>query len=178
MRVFERKTGMNMKITWKEFRTDNKILLWITLCSVLIIVKNSSAPFILGMEKLFSWLLNRPEDGTVWGEVFAVLENLSLAYLMSFIFYVLTCYIPERKRELRAQFVISGKLSKMYEGLDKLLTSVLFEVGVYSKSTTEIAEITENVLCSIKEYAISDENKYQAMGSIFLAKKIYAGSTH
>mgnify|MGYP000025340532 CR=1 FL=1 len=74
--------------------------LWIHIVLIFIslffICKFSSAPqffYALG------FLLEKPSDGTFQYEVFRILENLSLAYLASLIFYLIVDYIPKKREE-------------------------------------------------------------------------------
>ena len=91
------------------------------------ICKFSSAPqffYALG------FLLEKPSDGTFQYEVFRILENLSLAYLASLIFYLIVDYIPKKREEKHTEKILEKNLTNLYMHMDKVCAYFDFTFGI------------------------------------------------
>ena len=95
--------------------------LWVHIVLIFIslffICKFSSAPQIFDA---LGFLLEKPSDGTFQYEVFRILENLSLAYLASLIFYLIVDYIPKKREEKHTEKVLEKNLTTLYMYMDKV----------------------------------------------------------
>ena len=105
--------------------------LWIHIVLIFIslffICKFSSAPqffYALG------FLLEKPSDGTFQYEVFRILENLSLAYLASLIFYLIVDYIPKKREEKHTEKILEKDLTNLYMHMDKVCAYFDFTFGI------------------------------------------------
>ncbi len=111
--------------------------------STFIICKFSTSPTIF---PLLSHILQRPPENTLSFEILRVAENLSLAYMSSFIFYILINYIPDKQAKLRTEKLLSKSLTNLYLNMNMVLSYFKFstEVEDFSKATPEQVEKIDN----------------------------------
>lgn len=95
--------------------------------SLFFICKFSSAPQIF---YALGFLLEKPSDGTFQYEVFRILENLSLAYLASLIFYLIVDYIPKKREEKHTEKILEKNLTNLYMHMDKVCAYFGFTFGI------------------------------------------------
>ncbi|MHC1723526.1 MAG: hypothetical protein AB9836_10015 [Aminipila sp.] len=114
--------------------------LWIhfilLIISLFLICKNSDAPIIFNiLDEIFL----RPQEGTLRLEISRVAENLSLAYMASFIFYLIIDYIPKRKEQAATVQLVNPYLQSIYMHMNK--------IGAYFKYSLNIIDIN----CAISD---------------------------
>ena len=90
---------------WK----DLKVHIVLLIVSLLVICKFSDAPPIFFF---FSFLFQRPNEGTAEYEILRIAENLSLAYIASLIFYILVDYLPNKRDEKRTEKLLGKNRTK------------------------------------------------------------------
>ena len=121
--------------------------LWIHIVLIFIslffICKFSSAPQIFDA---LGFLLEKPSDGTFQYEVFRILENLSLAYLASLIFYLIVDYIPKKREEKHTEKVLEKNLTTLYMHMDKVCAyfDFTFEIDNLLKISEEQKKVIDD----------------------------------
>ncbi|GFI68739.1 hypothetical protein IMSAG249_00557 [Lachnospiraceae bacterium] len=107
-----------------------KIHIILLIISVILICKFSSAPL------LFRWMtfFLRPQEETVAFEVFRIMENLSLAYIASLIFYLVVDYIPKKKSEEKAFELLKPHLVTLFMWMNR--------INSYFKCVTDITDFS------------------------------------
>ena len=116
-----------------------KVHIILLIISVILICKFSSAPL------LFRWMtfFLRPQEGTVAFEVFRIMENLSLAYIASLIFYLVVDYIPKKKSEEKAFELLKPHLVTLFMWMNR--------INSYFKCVTNITDFSSVSQEKIKE---------------------------
>lgn len=116
-----------------------KIHIILLIISVSLICKFSSAPL------LFEWMtfFLRPQEETVAFEIFRIMENLSLAYIASLIFYLVVDYIPKKKSEEKAFELIKPHLVSLFMWMNR--------INSYFKCVTNVADFSSLSQDKIKE---------------------------
>lgn len=114
------------------FVQRNKIHFLLTLVCLIIIIKQSSAPFCWEYNKITEVLFMKPIDGTGLGETLSVLYNLGLAYISSLIFYLLVDYFPKRRKEKNAFIQIENHLEIIDMLINRLFSYLAFIAGMGS----------------------------------------------
>lgn len=85
----------------KSFYSHNKVLSWLEIASLLIVL-------------LYTISINWPEWYPGIGKWFDLLNNICLAYIGSFLFYVIQVYIPEQKKKCSIDKVIKHNIDFIY----------------------------------------------------------------
>lgn len=144
------------------------IIYILLIISSYIIIKYSELP-------LFAWIPQglikyflKPEYGTTKYECYRILENLSLAYIASYIFYVLIDYLPKRKNEKLAYISIQSYLIDLYLNMSIVIAALNASINL----KTDIKKIKVDDLKSMDELTIADENifyhKYNYINGILM----------
>lgn len=116
-----------------------KIHIILLIISVFLICKFSSAPLLFGWMTFFL----RPQEETVVFEVFRIMENLSLAYIASLIFYLVVDYIPKKKSEEKAFELLKPHLVSLFMWMNR--------INSYFKCVTNITDFSSVSQDKIKE---------------------------
>lgn len=117
------------------FIRKNYTLTFILGLTVLIIVKFSALPAPSIFPKFLIFLLEKPRESTTEYKIFDLLNSLSLAYVASFIFYIVIDYLPKHQRERKAFTILSSNFSNIYISLEALIYMFLFELDVYKEAS-------------------------------------------
>lgn len=112
------------------FVQRNKIHFLLTFVCLIIIIKQSSAPFCWEYTTITEVLFLKPIDGTGLGETLSILHNLGLAYISSLIFYLLVDYFPKRRKEKNAFFQIVNHLETIDMLINRLFSYLAFISGM------------------------------------------------
>lgn len=106
---------------------DLIIHLVLLLISFFCICKFSEAPPIFDF--LSSFFL-RPNETTWQFELFRTLDNLSMAYIASLIFYLIVDYIPQKREEKKTFDVLKDKISFLYTNMSEIIAYFSCATGV------------------------------------------------
>lgn len=103
------------------------------ICLVLCI-KQSEAPFCWEYNTITSFMFQRPEENTGWGSAFFIVYQLGLAFLASFLFYLLVDYFPRRRRERSAFLLILDELEVIDTEIGRLFAFLMFYTGIGTRA--------------------------------------------
>lgn len=106
---------------------DLIIHLVLLLISFFCICKFSEAPPIFDFLGVF---FLRPNEATWQFELFRILDNLSMAYIASLIFYFIVDYIPQKKEEKKTFDVLKDKISFLYTNMSEIIAYFSCATGV------------------------------------------------
>lgn len=120
----------------KDIFKDLKWHILLLLVSIFFICKFSSAPPLFDALNMF---FLKPEENTFWHELFRILENLSLAYIASLIFYLLVDYIPLKKEEKQTLALLDDNLCSIYMYMDEVVSYFNYHFGLnnFKEATNE-----------------------------------------
>lgn len=104
-----------------------------------MICKFSSAPLLCGWMTFFL----RPQEKTMAFEFFRIMENLSLAYIASLIFYLMVDYIPKKKSEEKAFELIKPHLVSLLMWMNR--------INSYFKCITDVTDFSSVSQDKMKE---------------------------
>lgn len=114
----------------RVFVKCNRIYLLIGAICLILCIKQSEAPFFWKYNAFTSFLFQRPEENTGWGSAFFLIYELGLAFLASFLFYLLVDYFPRRRRERSAFLLVLGELEVIDAEIGRLFAFLMFYTGV------------------------------------------------
>lgn len=147
-----------LKIVRKElfiFCQRNKLLLALVIIALIFITKASDMQCFFS-SKTICYIFLKPNQGTLQFEIMRLLENLSIAYLSSLIFYLIINYIPQRKNERKAFKIIESDLVNMYLDMSEIISIINFEFGI----TKELKDLEKKDLFEMDTIKIKKEIKY------------------
>ncbi len=141
-----------LKKTWISF-----LLIILLLASIFCIIKFSKiGVWELEWEELEKIFLCPPKKTDAY-EAWSILNNLSLAYISSLLFYVIVEFIPTKMKEKKALTIISNKVMKIYGEMSYIIRVVLFEIGVEKDidniEISDLSDITTLFFDSTTKYA-------------------------
>lgn len=139
-----------------RFIKENRLIVILLLISIFFIVKFSEMPYIKFTPDIIEKIFEKPNQGTVWYEVCRLLENLSLAYVASIIFYIIIDYIPKQKMEIKAFNIIKSDLVSLYLYMSEIISS-LNTALVLNK---DIKDITLDDVKKLDEFKLRNEPVY------------------
>ena len=137
------------------------------LLSAMIIAKYSAIPAPEWLPKSFLTLFLRPQEETTASEWWAILNNISLAFIASIITFILIQYIPERTKASKAFFLLKKELVELYSSMSRLIDMYLFEIDVKKSEN----KITLKQLSSICEVVITNQQKKCKITNLINGKK-------
>ncbi len=154
--VWEDRIKVNKKIyELKLFFKNNMVVLFFFMFSLIVVIKNSEIPLLSNIPAMIKWVFTKPDAGTITAFVFIILENISLAYIASCVFYFVVDYFPKRKNEKKAYLLIKDELRDIYGELSYIIRMFLFEIKV----DEEPREIIKDRISLSKVCNIHLENK-------------------
>jgi hypothetical protein len=145
----------NINKAFKVFKRI-PIIFVLLLTSIYLVIKYSDLPVIAWLPSGIIKILMKPEYGTTEYEIYRILENLSLAYIASYIFYILIDYLPKRKNEKFALISIQSYLINLYLNMSTVIAALNVLVGLKK----EINQITKEDLIEMDEYDFKAEKVY------------------
>ena len=97
-----------------------------------------------------------PEEETDAYEIWSFINNISLAYVASFVFYFVVEYVPMKVKEKKAFNIVSNKLITIYGNLSYIIRVVLFEID--EKKNLEDIRVSD--LVKVTTVFFNSETKY------------------
>ncbi|MEE1256406.1 MAG: hypothetical protein UHN47_07835 [Lachnospiraceae bacterium] len=132
------------------------ILIILTICSMFCVLKFSKITMWTMLPEWLSNIFERPSIGTNEYEIWSLIDNLSLAYIASLIFYIVVEYIPKKEKEKKAFAVISSNLQSIYDNLSYIIRVITFEIGLEKNiSDIELADLEK-----VKNIIFDSTTKY------------------
>lgn len=107
-----------------KFYRENRILVIILLIAIFIILKFSTIEYIIGTPKIIQSIFDSPHEGSSLYEILRILENLSLAYIITFIFYILNEYIPNEKTVKKSYKIVESNVIELNTYIGYLVDSI------------------------------------------------------
>lgn len=138
------------------FVKRNIVFVVISIFSIFNIIKFSEIPIISSMPHFITMILLKPKLGTLSYEIFRLLENLSLAYFASLIFYIIVDYIPKQKMANKSFEIIQNKLIRLYSYMSEIIVHINFALNI----TKDINEIDINDVIKLDDFEIKDTKNY------------------
>lgn len=110
-----------MKYNMKVFFKRNWIYLLITMIFMIVIIKQTSMPFIFNDYNVFtSFIFEKVDETNKWYEIIEIFNNFGFAYCSSYLFYLIVDYFPSRTREKKAYNLLKNNISGILEHLSGL----------------------------------------------------------
>lgn len=128
-----------------------KIHIILLIISISLICKFSSAPLLFGWMTIFL----RPQEETVDFEIFRIMENLSLAYIASLIFYLVVDYIPKKKSEEKAFELLKPRLVSLFMWMNR--------INSYFKcvtNTSDFSSVSQDKIKEIDDFHFNSESLF------------------
>lgn len=111
------------------FLKRHKWLSILFLVSIILIVKNSSIPYIGTPCLWWAWIFNQPQNEFAI-EVMNIMELFAVAYSTSLLFYYIVSFRPAIKREKEAVEIIEKKLVSLYLYLSELIAMITYSAEI------------------------------------------------
>ena len=121
-----------LKEIWVFLKRHVVICILLIICG-LVVTKFSKIPVPRWVPSLIANLLICPSVGTEAYEWWALLNNLSLAFIASIIAYIFIQYIPDRRQAQKAFSILRKEFCSLYLYMSQLAYMYLFETGVDKK---------------------------------------------
>lgn len=147
------------------FIRRNIIYLFIAMLCVLLCIKRSEAPFLGDYNAITAFLFQRPEENTYAGAVFFFIYELGLAFLASFLFYVLVDYFPKRRKERIAFILVADKLESIDVLIGKLFAFLMF----LTETGTRFDQLTPEKAVNLCGIPLSNKDVYCHTKDILIA---------
>ncbi len=144
---------MRKKILY--FIKENKVLILLLLLALFFIAKLSDLPCVFTL-KAVRYLFLQPQRGTYIYGALKLMENLSLAYIASLVFYLIIEFIPKQKKAKRAYQIIENELVSLFSNMSKLISILNSELKI-DKDYKNIKLSDVEILDSL---SVSNETKY------------------
>lgn len=133
----------------KKFISRNIMICSFLIVALFFVLKASSVPYFVPIPNFVVDSFNKLDlDSTIF-EIVELLSNIGLAYIASFIFYVLVEYIPQENKAKRAFKVIEENLSLVALQLCNLIALIEFkareagiEIPINAEQRQEMDKLT------------------------------------
>lgn len=163
LKVLYKKTESNFVFIWVKniiFRfftlIKRYILILLLIASVYCVIRYSELPIIPFIPDIIAYLFIKPTQNTTLYEVFRLLENLSLAYIASYIFYLIIDYFPNKGKEIKALELVKGELNFIHFNMGDLI----MRINAVTDIPENINNITLNDLQKLDNFVFSNETLY------------------
>ena len=127
-------------------------LLFISIYSV---IKFSELPLLVELP-IINFIFLKPEVNTEAYEIFRLFENLGLAYISSYVFYILIEYLPNKKMEKKAFELIKSDLINLYMNMSNIIAFLNCKLLI----TKDIKDIQLDDILSINELCLENKKEY------------------
>lgn len=134
----------------------NNVLALLLMISIYCVIRYSELPVIPFIPKIITDFFIKPNPNTNSYEAFRLLENLSLAYIASYIFYLIIDYFPNKKRAMNALELVKGELKFIHFNMGDLIKTI----NAIADIPESINNITLNDLHKLDEFVFSNETLY------------------
>ena len=151
-------------VTVMSFIKRHKFLSAIFAVCILLMIKNSSIPYLFEPPAIISFIFDKPQNDFFSG-IAQIVDIFSSAYVTSLLFYYMVDFLPAVKQEEKAKEVISPKLVSLYLYISELLAMI--EFSAKNEKIWETGKIENldrlkfqdrEVLCKRKSFKNSEEN--------------------
>lgn len=103
-----------------RFAKEHKVLSFLFVVSVVLILKNSSIPYLFKMPAFITMIFNEPQN-QFWIELAKVIDIFTAAYVTSLLFYLIIEYLPADKKRKQAREIIKPHLENIYLYMSELV---------------------------------------------------------
>lgn len=110
-----------------KFAKEHKVLSFLFVVSIVIILKNSSIPYLFKMPALITMIFNKPQN-QFWIELAKVIDIFTTTYVTSLLFYLIIEYIPADKKRKQAREIIKPHLEDIYLYMSELIAIIEFVI--------------------------------------------------
>lgn len=150
--------------TVMSFIKRHKFLSAVFAVCILLMIKNSSIPYLFEPPAIISFIFDKPQSEFFSG-IAQMVDIFSSAYVTSLLFYYMVDFLPAVKQEAKAKEVISPKLVSLYLYISELLAMIEFSAKNEKILKIEKIEDMDNlhiqdreVLCKRQSFKNSEEN--------------------
>lgn len=140
----------------RVFLKRHKIVTIILIISILCVTKFSKI-------RIFGWIPDFLANALICSktnsdsfEIWSIMNNLSMAYISSLVFYIIVQYVPERKAEVKAFAYFNNQLSRIYDDMSYLINMYLFILGIGSDERLLTVESVHEIV----KIEIEDKVRY------------------
>ncbi len=137
------------------FKTTHLLLLFLAI-AIFIVIKNSSLPTLQFLPNIVATIFEKPQYNTTNQEVFRIFDNLSLAYIAAFIFYMLVEYIPKRKASKTAFRISQSSFVNIYMNMSRIISPLKMILEL----NKENSQIELNEVQNLSQYKAEYEKTY------------------
>lgn len=114
-----------------KFYRRYKLLTVLLFVAIFVVIKFSNIQTIEFVPNIIKNVFLKPLEDSAGYYFFDLLNALSLAYISSFIFFVIVDYIPNIKKENIANSIIINDLKDLYTNLESLIYIFLLNANIY-----------------------------------------------
>ena len=133
-----------------KFIKNHKILSALFIVSILLMIKNSSIPYLFEPPVFIAIIFDAPK-GEFFSGIMQMIDIFASAYVTSLIFYIMVDYLPAVKQEKKAKDIIAPKLVSLYLYISELLSEIEY---------------------SAKQKGLADENNPDKMDDLRITNEI------
>lgn len=112
----------------KTFFKEHKQLSLVFILAIVLILKNSSIPYLIEMPLIVRAFLDKPED-IFWTEVAKVIDIFTTAYVTSLMFYYFIDYVPAQKNKKKAEEIIKPYLVIISRYMAELIALIEYVIS-------------------------------------------------
>ncbi|NMB95816.1 MAG: hypothetical protein GYA02_04280 [Clostridiaceae bacterium] len=151
-----------VKINFKKH-----VLIILLIASAYCVIRYSELPILPFVPDVVANLLIKPNPDTTLYEVFRLLENLSLAYIASYVFYLIIDYFPNKNRASQALELAKGEINFIHFNMGDLI----MRINAVANIPKDINEITISDLHKLDDFTFSNETLYLYKYSVVNGEK-------
>lgn len=145
-----------LTINLYTFLKRNKTLCIIFLLSVFVILKFSNFPILWFIPDFVRNIILKPQGNSIEYKFFELSYSFSLAYISSFLFYIIVDYIPKFKKEKIAFKIVHKYFESLNIDLEELIYIFLLNIDVYEECTI----LKESDLHKLEKTTLNRERIY------------------
>lgn len=146
------------------FYKRHKILSAIFFISIILLIKNSSIPYIFEPPAIISYIFDSPKSN-FWDNVAQMSNIFTSAYVTSLMFYYMVDYLPVIKQEKKVKEIIAPQLVNLYLYISEFLAMIKYAAIQEKLFHTGNPEDMDNlhfknniILCKQKSFKNEVEN--------------------
>ncbi len=110
-----------------SFIKEHKWLSTVFILSIILILKNSSIPYVIEMPLLITLIFDEPEHD-FGREVANVIDIFTTAYVTSLIFYYFIDYVPAQRKKKQADEIITPQLDNIGRYMGELIALIEYVI--------------------------------------------------
>ena len=148
---------------YMAFIKQHKFLFAIFTVCILLMIKNSSIPYLFCPHLFIAFIFDKPQNDFLSG-IAQMIDIFSSAYVTSLLFYYMVDFLPAAKQEVKAKEIIAPKLISLYLYISELLAMIEYSAkqeNIFQTANPDVMDKlniqNKPVLCKQKTFKNEQE---------------------